>query len=354
MNLRHLCSILAVSLILVLGGRSAQTQRRRTTPAKPRLDYSKFSHTTHVTAQKIECDNCHKFPTKNWKDVRKGDAAFQDVAEFPEHASCLDCHRTQFFARERPAPAICSNCHVQATPRNQARQRFPSLGENEQWLHSEFAVLFPHDKHAEVIGSDAKSCATCHQTDRPQGSADDEYLTKPPADLGERFWMKKGTFKTVPSTHEGCFTCHSTESEVPPLPSNCSVCHKLSALVARTTDSDPAAAKSMNLSGLTAQRAWTRRDSAATFRHEVHADLECSKCHTIAKLNTADPAATKVPVQSCGGAEGCHITATVDDGGILNYEIDQRKTKPNFECAKCHLRYGTQPIPANHLQALKK
>jgi hypothetical protein len=24
-------------------------------------------------------------------------------------------------------------------------------------------------------------------------------------------------------------------------------------------------------------------------------------------------------------AEGCHITATSDDGGILNFEIDQKK-----------------------------
>jgi hypothetical protein len=110
----------------------------------------------------------------------------------------------------------------------------------------------------------------------------------------------------------------------------------------------------MKLSGVTALRAWSRRDSAGTFRHETHTDLECSKCHTIAKLNTVDPSATKVPVQSCGGAEGCHITPTVDDGGILNYEVEQRKTKPNFECTKCHLRYGNQPIPASHLQALKK
>ena len=342
-------------IVMALAGRAVESQRRRPAAAKPRVNYSQFSHTTHVTGQKLECDACHKFPTKNWKEVRKGDAAFPDVAEFPNHDSCLSCHRTQFFARERPAPAICSNCHVAVTPKNQARHPFPSLGESDEfvWKSGEFSVLFPHNKHEDAIGSDQKSCAMCHQTDRPQGKADDEYLTKPPADLGEGYWLKKGTFKTVPVTHGECFTCHSTESELAPLPSSCNGCHKLGRADVKVADADPAAATKMVLMPARFLRAWSRRDSAATFRHEIHSDLECTKCHTIAKLNTLEPAAMKVPVQSCGGAEGCHVTATVDDGGILNYEIDQRQKKSNFVCTKCHLRYGTQPIPASHLLAVK-
>ncbi|HEV8426311.1 MAG TPA: cytochrome c3 family protein [Pyrinomonadaceae bacterium] len=348
MKLRLLWSTAAVFFILAFAGSSVQTQRRRSPPPRRLVDYSKFSHNMHVNAQKIACDGCHKFPTKNWKEVRKGDAAFPDVAEFPEHSTCLNCHREQFFARERPAPAICSNCHLQATPKDQTRHRFPSLGGVETAFASQFSVFFPHNKHEEVMGSDAKSCATCHQTDRPQGKSDDEYLTKPPADLGERFWLKKGTFKTLPSTHAECFACHSTESELAPLPSNCNACHKLGIPVAEFTDADPAAAATMKLSGAMFLRAWTKRDSAATFRHEIHSDLECTKCHTIAKLNTLNPTAVKVPVQSCGGAEGCHITTTADDGGILNYELDQRKAKPGFQCTKCHIRFGTQAVPLSH------
>src|SRR5574338_1275628 len=108
----------------VLLGAPAVAQRR----TQPRIDYTNFSHTTHVTNQKLKCDSCHKFPTANWNQVRKGDAAFPDVAEFPEHSACLNCHRQQFFARERPAPRICSNCHVAVTPRNTVRFLFPSLG----------------------------------------------------------------------------------------------------------------------------------------------------------------------------------------------------------------------------------
>ena len=49
-----------------------------------------------------------------------------------------------------------------------------------------------------------------------------------------------------------------------------------------------------------------------------------------AKMNTVDVQTLNVPVRSCGGAEGCHVTATSDEGGILNYEIDQKKKEPEF------------------------
>ena len=94
---------------------------------KPRIDYSHFSHLTEQ--HRAACSSCHTFPSKNWKQVRKGDDAFPDVTEYPEHQACLGCHRPQFFARERPVPRICSNCHVKATPIDTSRYPFPSLGE---------------------------------------------------------------------------------------------------------------------------------------------------------------------------------------------------------------------------------
>jgi hypothetical protein len=71
-------------------------------------------------------------------------------------------------------------------------------------------------------------------------------------------------------------------------------------------------------------------------------------------MNTVDVQTLKVPVRSCGGAEGCHVTATLDEGGALNYEIDQKKTNPNFVCTKCHISFGKQSVPASHLGALSK
>ena len=149
------------------------------------VDYSKFSHRTHTEKEKLKCDSCHKFPTANWKNVRKGDEAFPDVVEFPQHETCLSCHRQQFFARERPVPRICSNCHVKATPIDTSRHPFPSLGSARGFV-SEFTVFFPKNKHEDA------DCAECPKT----------------------------------STHAKCFACHNQESELAPLPPNCDSCHK--------------------------------------------------------------------------------------------------------------------------------
>src|SRR6266496_327471 len=142
-------------------GSKAKRPTPSQTPKKPRADYTKFSHQTHVVTAKLACSSCHKVPSKNWKEVRKGDAAFPDVTDFPEHASCLNCHREQFFAHERPAPAICSNCHVNNSPKDTSRYLFPSLGDvndpskKRRALVSEFGVGFPHDKHIDVVGLNA-------------------------------------------------------------------------------------------------------------------------------------------------------------------------------------------------------
>jgi hypothetical protein len=355
---------------------------------KPHINYSSFSHRTHVEKQKLACDSCHKFPTRNWKEVRKGDAAFQDVADFPEHASCLNCHREQFFARERPAPVICSNCHVAVSPRDTARFLFPSLGDvtdpvkKRRDFISEFQVNFPHDKHVDLVGENRprfnpdrnvqfvrvafgqdkpkeqeqpKSCPVCHQTYQPQGDSPEEYVTKPPKTLGDAFWLKKGTFKTIPASHTTCFTCHSTDSGINPLPTECNLCHKLLPANQKTgVDFVSQLAATMGITDRVMLGRWRRRESSGTFPHEggAHPALICTSCHNVPTMNTVDPQTLKVAVKSCGGAEGCHVTATTDEGGALNFEIDQRKAKPDFQCTKCHIVFGNQPLPANHIEAI--
>ena len=71
-------------------------------------------------------------------------------------------------------------------------------------------------------------------------------------------------------------------------------------------------------------------------------------------MNTLDVKSLKVPARSCGGAEGCHITPTTDDGGILNFEIDQKKKDPNFVCTKCHITFGREGVPVNHFEIIPK
>ena len=357
--------------------------QKPTTPPKPKIDYKNFSHTTHVVTQKLACNSCHKVPSKNWNVVRKGDAAFADVTDFPEHSTCLECHRTQFFARERPAPAICSNCHIAVTPKDTARWLFPSLGDisdpklPRRDVPSEFGVGFPHDKHLDAIGSNLpsdrdrtlfmkaafqqkkpappKSCPVCHETYQPQGKSSEEYLTKPPKGLGDAFWLKKGTFKTIPNSHTTCFTCHNADSGIPPEPKNCEMCHKLLGPAPLKTDFDEKLAGTMGADKFMIER-WRRRISSGAFRHEAgeHPDLSCLNCHNVesSTFSTIDPKTMKVPVKSCGGADGCHITRTVDDGGILNFEIDSRRKDANFACTKCHVTFGKEAAPPTHPQAI--
>lgn len=362
------------------------TPSRKTQPQKPRIDYSKFSHGTHVEQQKLACDSCHKFPSKNWKEVRKADEAFPDVTDFPEHQSCLNCHRTQFFARERPAPAICSNCHVAVTPRNTARYPFPSLGapflasKNGQTFVSDFKVLFPHDKHVDVVGglhspprenfsfvlarasfnsrrsqdAQSKSCPVCHETHQPQGKSNDEFVTTPPKGLLEDvFWLKKGAFKTTPTTHAACSNCHNEEAGIPPAPTDCAACHKFpAATIQSMRDFEPKLAATMGINDWLMLRQWSRR-SAGRYRHEfdVHNELGCVTCHNPSVMSTLDEK-TLVSIKSCGGSGGCHIETNMD--GILNYEIEQKRTKPGFQCVKCHIILGKNPVPENHLEAIPK
>jgi hypothetical protein len=360
----------------------ARTQKKLPATKKPRVDYSRFSHRTHVEQQKLACDSCHKVPSKNWKEVRKSDAAFPDVSDFPEHSSCLNCHRRQFFARERPAPVICANCHVNNSPRDTSRYLFPSLGDvsdpakKTREFISEFGVGFPHDKHLDVVGLNTsgtnsgrfvavsfqekkdgppRSCPICHQTYQPQGNSSNEYVTKPPNNLGDNFWLKKGTFKTIPDSHAVCFTCHNSDSGIAPEPKDCNVCHKLRSPDAiLKVDFDPKLVTDMGITDRVILARWTRRISAGAFRHEggEHPDLNCMSCHNVAMFNVLDAKTLQVPVRSCGGADGCHVSATTDDGGALNFEIDQKKKDPAFVCTKCHITFGKDGIPENHPRAI--
>lgn len=392
---RWVIPVTGLLLLLILSTTSAtaslsepqrRTQPRRTTrrPASKaaQINYSEFSHLTHVTNQKLTCASCHLFPTKNWKEVRKGDAAFPDVAEFPEHSACINCHRPQFFARERPAPAICANCHVNATPRDTSRFLFPSLGDvsdsklKTRKFVSEFAVGFPHDKHIDVVGEQrrlspaqflnaawnlsrqqaqqSKSCVVCHQLYQPQGKSSEEYVTTPPKTLGDNFWLKKGTFQTGPNSHATCFTCHNPDG-IPPESKDCQLCHALVKPAELKSDYDPRLAVDMGLTDKTILERWSTRLSAGAYRHEggMHPDVSCTSCHNVNAMNTVEPQTLKVAVRSCGGAEGCHVTATTDEGGALNFEIDQKRTNAAFVCSKCHITFGKESVPASHIAAIQ-
>ena len=284
---------------------TAEVQRR--TPA---IDYASFSHSTHANKQKLACDSCHKFPTKNWKEVRKGDAAFPDVAEFPEHAACLNCHRQQFYAQERPDPRICTNCHVKGTPEDTSRHVFPSLSTDKaEDFVSELRVGFPHDKHADA------ECKDCHQM------------------------QPTGKFK--PLTHATCFTCHNQESELAPLPQNCDACHKL-----------PVAERKKTVFAHAAPADFSQ------FKHDDrnHARLPCLLCHRRENTSPQPSLPGKAAHAPCTGCHAeqfsnqaspvctiCH--ADVQSGKLKAFpplrSFDARfdhATHMSAACATCHRR----------------
>lgn len=340
--------------------------------ARPR-QYTEFPH--NEKAHKIECGNCHKFPSANWNMVRSGAEAFPDVTEYPKHDSCLKCHAQQFFKGARPV--ICSICHTSPSPRGSTRHPFPNPREifdkspKGKKAESDFAITFPHDKHIEIVSSHSQtkdlfryasltsdrrskaeeSCSVCHQTLTPQGKSDDEYITKPPAKLGDAYWLKKGTFKTAPIGHTACFTCHSEDTGILPSPQTCNACHQLKSPLP-TADFDSKLAANMGIEDRISLDAWKRRDSSGTFRHEffAHDELSCSTCHNVLTMSTTDAATKRVRLTSCAT---CHATATSDDGGALNFEVDSRKADVSFQCVKCHVTFGKFAIPSSHFDAIK-
>lgn len=365
------------------------------TPDKSDRPYSRFGH--NVEQHRLNCDSCHKFPSANWKQVRREGEPFPDVTDYPQHASCIGCHRQQFF--KGAVPAICTGCHVAPSPTNSTRYPFPNpreiydTSERGKSRVSEYRVFFPHEKHEGLFGrldrepatylgrsfiraafrqeknkdkekekqqpqgSPNAACDKCHQTYQPQGESDQEFVVKPPKDLPETaFWLKKGAFKTAPQSHALCFTCHTPEEGLKPSASDCATCHKLmtagqsAALTRMRGDFDPAMASAMGIADKTSLQKWSRRE-AVKFRHEwiSHADLACSTCHTVASINTADPKGPTVTPSSC---IGCHVTATSDEGGALNVEADQKKANAAFQCTKCHAILGKKAMPESHAKAI--
>jgi hypothetical protein len=363
-------SLFACALLMI--DQPVDAQKRKPPKPKPSQQRSKYSDFKHATkAHRMDCGRCHNFPSENWKAVRETAAAFPDITDYPKHESCLKCHQQQFF--KGSPPAICSICHTNPGPRDSARHPYPNPRETfDQSAKgrtagpSDFVVEFPHDKHIEIVSSVSseprfisasfsrlaeESCSVCHQTMKPQDKSDDEYLIKPPKDIGDAFWLKKGTFKSAPIGHATCFTCHSLDAGMLPAPSSCSACH-VSRPSQTASDFDTELAKRMIVPDDKVMRdAWATRHSSGTYRHEwfSHAELACASCHNVAAMKTSDLQTTRVSVTACAA---CHATPTSDDGGALNYEIDSRNKDPKFTCAKCHVTFGKQAIPVSHTKAI--
>jgi hypothetical protein len=315
--------------------RSKPARRSTNRPAaNTRKDYSQFSHRS-AKHKSLACDACHQAPTDNWQSA----SGFPDIADFPGHSSCVQCHRSEFFKGSRPA--ICSICHTKVSPRSEARFAF---GKPNQ--PSQFNAIFPHDKHQDVIAgivpnfrtdgieaaharvgarpvqekSTAKynNCAICHESESGARNAS--------ASFPDKFAPPMGTFKTTPAGHASCFDCHWKAQE--PTHNNCAGCHDLS-----QTD----------LARLLAPE---RISLKFTHEREDHV-LECTACHiNITRVSTLRGLKPDVPITSCSE---CHKSRTDNTVATIETELAQRDRDAGFVCAKCHTSdVGKKPVPASH------
>lgn len=379
--------------------RARQTRRRAPAQTKPRIDYTKFLHAT-AQHQKA-CDSCHKNPSENWTQVRTADAAFPDITDYPEHASCIDCHRRQFFVGARPA--ICTVCHTQVSPRADAR--FPFENPEDAFAKSakaktrreDFKIYFPHDRHQDVMAravprtetANARgfvrasfapraaedrrvdACTICHETYQPAGDSTEEYVTKPTGELKsnalglEAFWLKRGMFKTSPRGHDSCFRCHWQEGGEAPRSNDCAGCHKLLPTVVGVrytdapakTDADTSNPSAKGITDADVLAHWAVR-RAATFRHEKadHIKVGCTACHIfITSSDELTAGFDLVPIKTCASSS-CHGNTNKSSGSkkIIFDEVEQRKKDPSYACAKCHINLGREPVPKSHTDLFAK
>jgi hypothetical protein len=302
-------------------------------------DYSKFSHSTREHSE--GCKTCHKVPTDNWQKVRD----FPDVADFPGHDACVRCHRAQFFKGAQPV--ICSVCHTKTSPRDGTRATFRNTSRPRQ-----FTILFPHDKHQDVIASlpsrpgvlfrgpslvrsahafadtpqPYNNCEICHAAPKPP--------VTPATGWPDKFVPAADTFKASPTGHASCFNCHWSGQE--PTKDKCEKCHDKTA-----TPYFPVTSP---------------KRISIKFRHDGGGEKknhqrECTSCHiNITKSAKLEALKPDVPIfPSCMNSD-CHNHKE---------QLDDETTKFNkpppggAPCTKCHTSdVGGRKPPASHAQAL--
>jgi hypothetical protein len=344
MTKRAFVFIIVCVCVAALAG--AQTRRRprplaqrQSTPGSA-AKYAAFAHSSNKH-KSLACNECHQIPT-TWTARRD----FPDVADFPEHAACVRCHRQQFFTRPAmigTGPAICTVCHLKAAPREAARFAFGNPNGANQTLRPkaerQFTIEFPHDKHQNVIAkarslnatlvrvsfaretddkrADYNNCTICHQRN-------DELLspaTNTPDQSGK-------FFKTVPRSHDACFGCHWKNQT--PVNNDCAGCHKAS-----NTFVPVLAPKRIS----------------AKFSHEggkgEHV-LECTSCHiNITRAATLRGLTPDVPIAACTTCHKDNKKTTYPK--VITIEEEFAQLKKTNACTYCHTpEVGTKKPPPSH------
>jgi hypothetical protein len=332
----------------------SRSQSRRAAPSP--YDYSKFSHSS-LSHAKRDCAACHLI------------SSFEkpDITDYPDHPSCVVCHRQQFFRGARPM--ICSDCHTNVSPRAGARFAFPKPGAS-----SEFADVFPHANHIKstsliqfkkVIGEKSNiqaTCLYCHKVNATK-------LT-PSVASASAFLPPPGTFMTTPTSHTTCFQCHWQKGVADRnITASVAVAQGMSPTsntnAANARRIIPAALATYSRAGFLPER------FAPKFVHEIDAHkkrvndegkevaITCLQCHAAARkattLEILRLKENRAGLPSCSSS-ACH-TATTGAAQLplsVYRELRERSKDAKFDCALCHtpplsLR---EEVPCSHYVAV--
>ncbi len=342
---------------------SAQRRRGRT--------YNNFAHSL-AAHRKQSCNSCHKSPTglSNAETADGTDYKYPNINDYPDHDSCLDCHRQQFFKGAKPA--ICSICHTKVSPRDKVRFAFPKANQAQ-----EFTIRFPHDVHQDIIAdgrkpapredgtqaahfvnakfifaaddkkTDYNNCTICHAPAAAKvydTAARQPHLTALETGLvatshREKVTAVVGYFKGVPEGHDSCFSCHYSEQK--PTRTDCAGCH--------IPSSRPAMESSI-IERLSLKFNHEQRTENGTNPH----DKECSSCHLritqSADLRTLDP---DVPIFTCATkGNGCHSDEIKGEVDLRGEDLLAKQANAQHQiksCSYCHNSYvGSFQVPESH------
>lgn len=376
-----------------------RTQQRRSgnTPKQPQttrrrgINYSRFLHDRHHVkydkSNRANCNECHSLASPLQFDIK----------DYPDHPSCVGCHRQQFFTGARPV--ICTVCHKVSSPRDDRRFTFPKPGTN---VTREFPGHFPHGLHQDLLArmrpavefdaeprflrasfkpsfnsgtADTKTienCETCHASYDKTKKEEAGFF---PSGAGwpDNMLPGVGTYRKIPNGPEGhrtCFSCHASsakEWESPePIANNCAGCHSKPAPSATTperpvasTGGATATRQSLTPAKVSFTNVLLPPRIVPSFQHEGGGaggshEEGCTTCHINITQEQTLVVQPDVPISSCAI---CHIAggrkSSLRKGTdtTISTEMDAWLGSKKA-CLSCHTaEMGSRPPPCSHYYA---
>lgn len=249
-----------------------------------------FDHATHfekAPETKGACTACHT-DTENANTARPG---------VRDHSGCAasGCHMKDFYEKSDASPAVCTVCHLEATPWADMRALRPFPRKDGS---RDYCITFSHARHLELMG--AGECQKCH-------------VVKPELRSVE------------PITHGTCDDCHAEGLAPGSTMSDCHSCHRFDGTGGERPLCKP----------------WRAGWEPVYFPHAKHRDdarrpgtpMTCGTCHrTVHRAaEVADIVlledAKKVMKGVCGDCHRKGAPTSFPDGRVAFSLTD---------CAKCH------------------